>query len=68
VLDTRGVYLKNNLPNFKGKILIIYIKGKNDEYPTILSHAKFEMQADRLFLVGKYPKIDSKTRWNTNKV
>lgn len=59
----------NKLPDFKGKIVFLYISNapRAIQDGVILEYAKFEMQGDRLFLVGRVPELDYEgVNWVSN--
>jgi hypothetical protein len=51
------------LPNFSGKVLLLYFKGRTSKENGILVEPRFEMQGERLFLVGKEIEDDSGGNW-----
>ncbi len=43
----------DNLPNLEGKILLIYLMHSGGEHFTVIEQPRFDLQGDRLFLVGR---------------
>jgi hypothetical protein len=50
-----------NLPNFKGKILVVEVAGKATTY--ILKDVHFDTQGGRLFLLGTFLRGASQNNW-----
>ena len=57
----KGYYMEQdemkNIPDFNGKVLIVFIAGQNIQDSVVVKNAKLETFADRLFLVGMIPEM-----------
>jgi hypothetical protein len=53
--------MKSYLPSFAGKVLSVICEHADSSQ--ILADSRFEIQGDRLFLVGTVPKQSSRNNW-----
>jgi hypothetical protein len=42
-----------SVPDFRGKVVVLYCRGRTLKYPVVLSDCCFEVQVGRVFLLGK---------------
>lgn len=50
-------------PDFRGKAVVLFCRGRDIAFPIVLAYPRFEVQAGRLFLVGVTPPRDSVGEW-----
>ena len=55
--------MKNTIPNFKGKVVSVVLRDKS--WTRAIQDPRFEVQCDRLFLVGVSPLDSSSKDWIT---
>ena len=46
-----------NVPEFEGKLLLIYFRSPGDQQYALIEQAQFETQGGRLFVVGRLPQF-----------
>lgn len=54
----------NNSPNFSGKVISVKLENDESSYDFYDSH--FEMQGERLFLIGTIPHDSTRSNWSEN--
>ena len=52
-------------PDLSGKIILIYLTNQCDEHNVVLEQAKFQMQGDKLFIVGVFAEGTTANDWAT---
>jgi len=50
-------------PDFTGKIVLIYLSNRSDEYNVVLQHAALENQAGKIFIVGEFAEGTTASDW-----
>ena len=51
------------LPDFSGKVVILYLSNSTDERGIVLQDPVFQIQGDRLFLLGRIAEGTSPNDW-----
>jgi hypothetical protein len=54
-----------NVPDFSGKVLVIYLTGQGVQDAVVIEYAKLETRAGKLFLVGRIPELEGQ-EWMSN--
>ncbi len=50
-------------PDFTGKVVAVYLANRPEEHTVVLQSPTFQIQADRLFLVGEFAESTTANDW-----
>jgi hypothetical protein len=50
-------------PDFSGKIVLIYLANRSDDYNVVMQHATLENQAGKIFIVGEFAEGTTASDW-----
>ncbi|MFW5640507.1 MAG: hypothetical protein ACOC0H_05025 [Thermodesulfobacteriota bacterium] len=76
VLTASGYFLRKtgkgiqmnplNTPHLKDKIVLLYLKNRSLDDAVLLREARFDIQADRVFIVGRFCEGATANDWATD--
>ena len=55
-----------NTPHLKDKIVLLYLKNRSLDDAVLLREARFDIQADRVFIVGRFCEGATDNDWATD--
>jgi hypothetical protein len=58
-----GRMFQMTFPDFSGKIVLIYLVNRSDDYNVVMQHATLENQAGKIFIVGEFAEGTTASDW-----